>query len=81
MFSIASVSSYGHVINGGSTDPFDFDDSRLPDISQSEDDSATSISMSVDHNPAFIRRDPRDSGSRSGVDSDASNFSFREPSQ
>ena len=77
MFSIASVSSYGRVINPGSTDPFEFGDSRLPDIPQSEDDSI-SMSMSVDDTFSFIHRDSRDPRRRR-VDSDASSFYFRAP--
>lgn len=78
MFSIASVSSYGRVINPGSTDPFDFGDSKLPDIPQSDDDYSISMSMSVDDTFSFIHRDSRDPRRRR-VDSDASSFYFRAP--
>lgn len=78
LFSIASVSSYGRVINPGSTDPFDFGDSKLPDIPQSDDDYSVSMSTSVDDTFSFIHRDSREQRRRR-VDSDASSFYFRAP--
>lgn len=80
VFSIASVSSYGHVINAGSTDPFDFGESRLPDI-QSEDDMSVSMSMSVDDTFSFIHHRNPKGFSRNRVDSDASSFYFHAPAQ
>ena len=77
VLSIASVSSYGQVINPGSTDPFDFGDTMLSDIPQSEDDMSISMSLTVDDTFAFIRRQQ----GRQRVDSDASSFYFRAPAQ
>jgi len=45
VFSIASVSSYGHVINSGSTDPFDYGLPSLRERPSSEDMSNISMSM------------------------------------
>ena len=74
-------SSYGQVINLGSSDPFDYGERpRLPGILQSEDDCSTSMSMSVDDTFSFIHHSPRDSV-RKQVDSDASSFYFCSPSQ
>jgi hypothetical protein len=65
-FSIASVSSYGHVINPGSTDPFDYGALLMPSLRErpvSEDDEgdgdgmslrSVSMSMSVDDTFAFV---------------------------
>ncbi|KAI0051553.1 hypothetical protein FA95DRAFT_1580533 [Auriscalpium vulgare] len=72
MFSIASVSSYGVVLNPGVKDPFDYDKIALPSR-PSSDDMSMSMSMSVDDTFDFIRRDSR----RKRVDSDASSFYFR----
>ncbi|KIM75320.1 hypothetical protein PILCRDRAFT_92174 [Piloderma croceum F 1598] len=80
ILSIASVSSYGHVINPGSTDPFDYADSKLLDTPQSEDDMSISMSMTVEDTFQFIRRDRRDA-SRQRVDSDSSSFYFRPSTQ
>ena len=80
VLSIASVSSYGHVINPGSTDPFDYADSKLLDTPQSEDDLSISMSMTVEDTFKFIRRDRRDA-SRQRVDSDSSSFYFKPSTQ
>ena len=73
MISIASVSSYGHVINPGVKDPFDYGYQSRP---ASCDMSAfVTMSTSVDDTFSFIRRGPR----RKRVDSDASSFYFRAP--
>ena len=77
MLSIASVSSYGQVLNPGSTDPFDYGEQRLPDIPQSDDECSSSISLSVNDTFSFIRRDPV----RKRVDSDASSFYFNASKQ
>ncbi|CCM05311.1 uncharacterized protein FIBRA_07525 [Fibroporia radiculosa] len=71
MFSIASVSSYGDVINSGSMDPFGYGASRPPSV-----DMSVSVSMSVDDTFSFIHR-----GRRQRVDSDASSFYFNAASQ
>jgi len=73
VFGIASVSSYGHVIDSGSTDPFNY---GLPSLRErerlsSEDMSSISMSMTVDDTFAFIRNQPR-----RRVDSNASSFYF-----
>jgi len=57
IFSIASVSSYGVVLNPGSKDPFDYGSYALP-TRPSSDDMSFSMSMSVDdylrlHAPRF----------------------------
>jgi serine/arginine repetitive matrix protein 2 len=73
MISIASVSSYGRVINPGVKDPFDYGHQSRP---ASCDMSAfVTMSTSVDDTFSFIRRGPR----RKRVDSDASSFYFRAP--
>ncbi|OJA11619.1 hypothetical protein AZE42_05475 [Rhizopogon vesiculosus] len=74
MFSIASVSSYGQVINNGSMDPFDYGVAPLPSLRErpSSDEFSFSVS-SIDDTFSFIHRQPR----RRRVDSDASSFYFR----
>jgi hypothetical protein len=70
---IMSVSSYGHVINAGSLDPFDY---GLPSLREdSEDMSSVSILMDIEDTFAFMEGRPR-----RRVDSDASSFYFRAPS-
>ncbi|KAF8839757.1 hypothetical protein BDN67DRAFT_736710 [Paxillus ammoniavirescens] len=77
VFSIASVSSYGHILNGGSADPFDYG-AIVPLASlrerPSSDDFSFSMSTSVDDTFSFIHKQPR----RRRVDSDASSFYFRD---
>jgi serine/arginine repetitive matrix protein 2 len=71
--SIMSVSSYGHVINAGSLDPFDY---GLPSLRESSEDmSSVSILMDIDDTFAFMENRPR-----RRVESDASSFYFRAPS-
>ncbi|KAI9454192.1 hypothetical protein F5148DRAFT_1288750 [Russula earlei] len=73
MISIASVSSYGVVINPGVKDPFDYGYQSRP---ASCDVSAfMTMSTSMDDTFSFIRRGPR----RNRVDSDSSSFYFRAP--
>lgn len=70
MISIASVSSYGVVINPGVKDPFDYGYQSRP---ASADMSAfVTMSTSVDDTFSFIRRGRR----RKRVDSDSSSFYF-----
>ncbi|KAF8148662.1 hypothetical protein B0H34DRAFT_802878 [Crassisporium funariophilum] len=76
VFSIASVSSYGHVINNGSVDPFDYGLPSLMERPSSEDLTSVSMSMSVDDTFAFLANQPR-----RRVESDASSFYFRAPQQ
>ena len=72
MMSIASVSSYGFVINPGLKDPFDYGYESRP----ASGDMSTVMSMStVDDTFAFIRRGPH----RKRVDSDSSSLHFRAP--
>ncbi|KAG0697268.1 hypothetical protein DFH29DRAFT_160061 [Suillus ampliporus] len=76
VFSIASVSSYGQVINHGSTDPFDYGavGPPLPSLRERPSSDEFSFSMSsLDDTFSFIHRQPR----RKRVDSDASSFYFR----
>ncbi|KAH9055131.1 hypothetical protein EDB83DRAFT_2392057 [Lactarius deliciosus] len=73
MMSIASVSSYGFVINPGLKDPFDYGYESRPvsgDMS-----TVMTMSTSVDDTFSFIRRGPH----RKRVDSDSSSFYFRAP--
>ncbi|KAI0794946.1 hypothetical protein C8Q75DRAFT_791510 [Abortiporus biennis] len=69
IFSIASVSSYGAVLDAGVPDPFGFGPSRPP-----SEDLSISMSMNIDDTFSFIKKDMR---SRQRVDSDASSFYFR----
>ena len=74
--SIASVSSYGNVVHGGSADPFDYGSlTPLPSLRErpSSDDFSFTMSTAVDDTFSFIRRQPQ----RHRVDSDASSFYFR----
>ncbi|KAA1479222.1 hypothetical protein DENSPDRAFT_830309 [Dentipellis sp. KUC8613] len=74
VFSIASVSSYGMVLNAGRNDPFDYGQYPLPSR-PSSDDMSFAMSMSVDDTFSFMHhRDSR----RPRVDSDASSFYFRD---
>ncbi|KAH7906866.1 hypothetical protein BJ138DRAFT_568044 [Hygrophoropsis aurantiaca] len=76
VFSIASVSSYGHVINSGSADPFDYAAAaHLHSLRErpSSDEYSFDMSTTVDDTFSFIHRQPR----RTRVDSDASSFYFR----
>ncbi|TFK33165.1 hypothetical protein BDQ12DRAFT_448473 [Crucibulum laeve] len=76
IFSIASVSSYGRVLDSGSTDPFDYGLPSLRERPSSEAMSMSmSMSMSVDDTFSFLDRQPV----RRRVDSDASSFYFRAP--
>ncbi|KZT25561.1 hypothetical protein NEOLEDRAFT_1178340 [Neolentinus lepideus HHB14362 ss-1] len=68
LFSIASVSSYGVVLNSGIKDPFDY---GLPGGTDWDD--ASSMSMSVDDTFSFLKHQPQ----RRRVDSDASSFYFQ----
>ena len=71
--SIMSVSSYGHVINAGSLDPFDY---GLPSLRESSEDmSSVSIGMDIEDTFAFMENRPR-----RRVESDASSFYFKAPS-
>ncbi len=75
-FSIASVSSYGRVLNNGVSDPFDYGLPRLRERPSSGDFSSISMSLTVDDTFAFIRGQPR-----TRVDSDASSFYFHAPAR
>ncbi|KAH9487444.1 hypothetical protein JR316_0001520 [Psilocybe cubensis] len=77
VFSIASVSSFGHVINPGSADPFEFGLPSLQERPSSEDmTNSFSIAMSdnVDDTFAYLAHKPR-----RRVESDASSFYFNAP--
>ena len=71
-FSMASISSYGRVLNNGASDPFDYGLPSLRERPSSEDISSISMSMTVEDTFAFIHDQPR-----RRVDSDASSFYFR----
>ncbi|KAG1897346.1 uncharacterized protein F5891DRAFT_1242792 [Suillus fuscotomentosus] len=74
MFSIASVSSYGQVINHGSTDPFDYGVLPLPSLRECPSSDEFSFTMSsLDDTFSFMQKQPR----RRRVDSDTSSFYFR----
>ena len=60
MLSIASVSSYGHLVHSGSSDPLDYAFLALPLKQQPwSDDFSSSMSTSVDDTFSFIHRLPR----------------------
>lgn len=73
VFSIASVSSYGRVLNAGSSDPFDY---GLPSLQErpSCEDMSISMSITVDDTFSFLNHQPR-----RRIDSDASSFYFQAP--
>lgn len=73
VMSIASVSSYGRVINPGIPDPFDFGLPSLQECPSSED---LSTSFSIDDTFSFLKHPSR---TRKRVDSDASSFYFHVP--
>jgi serine/arginine repetitive matrix protein 2 len=68
VFSIASVSSYGSVVNNGAPDPFGYSRHSRPP----SEDMSISMSMTVDDTFSFMYQKRR-----SRVDSDASSFYFR----
>ena len=68
IFSIASVSSYGSVIDNGAPDPFGYSRHSRPP----SEDMSISMSMSVDDTFSFMYQKRR-----SRVDSDASSFYFK----
>jgi len=74
VFSIASVSSYGQVINNGSTDPFDYGAiAPLPSLWEHPSSDEFSFSMSsIDDTFSFIHRQHH----RRRIDSDASSYYF-----
>ena len=74
MMSIASVSSYGFVIDPGLKDPFDYGYESRP--ASGDMSTVMTMSTSVDDTFSFIRRGPH----RKRVDSDSSSFYFRAPS-
>ncbi|KAJ6619274.1 hypothetical protein B0H10DRAFT_2216971 [Mycena sp. CBHHK59/15] len=78
LFSIASISSYGHVTNPGVNDPFDYG-LPMPSLRErpSSEDLSVSMSINVDDTFSFLGRDPR----RKRVESDASSFYFKVPTQ
>ena len=73
VMSIASVSSYGRVINPGIPDPFDFGLPSLQECPSSED---LSTSFSIDDTFSFLKHPSR---TRKRADSDASSFYFHVP--
>ena len=73
MISMASVSSYGMIINPGVKDPFDYGYQSRP--ASADMSTFVTMSTSVDDTFSFIRRGPR----RKRVDSDSSSFYFRAP--
>ena len=75
LLSIASISSYGRVINPGVNDPFGFTLPSLEERNSIGDMSSATFSFSIDDTFSFIHRPSR----RIRVDSDASSFYFRPP--
>ncbi|KAJ7620088.1 hypothetical protein FB45DRAFT_839417 [Roridomyces roridus] len=75
VFSIASVSSYGHVTNNGIPDPFDYG-LAMPSLRErpSSEDLSISMSINVEDTFSFLGRPPR-----KRVESDASSFYFKAP--
>ncbi|KAJ7436308.1 hypothetical protein B0H11DRAFT_2364947 [Mycena galericulata] len=78
LFSIASVSSYGHVTNPGINDPFE-DGLPMPSLRErpSSEDLSISMSINVEDTFSFLGREPR----RQRVESDASSFYFKATAQ
>ncbi|KAJ6577467.1 hypothetical protein B0H19DRAFT_561509 [Mycena capillaripes] len=80
LFSIASVSSYGHVTNPGTHDPFEYG-LPMPSLRERPSSEDLSVSMSglgCDNDTfEFLARDPH----RKRVASDASSFYFKAPGQ
>ncbi|KAF5393347.1 hypothetical protein D9757_000790 [Collybiopsis confluens] len=72
MMSFASISSYGHVVNPGVSDPFDYGLPSLRERPSSEDMTSTSFSTSIDDTFSFLKHAPL----RKRVASDASSFYF-----
>ncbi|KAJ3980260.1 hypothetical protein F5890DRAFT_1557848 [Lentinula detonsa] len=72
MMSFASISSYGHVVNPGVPDPFDYGLPSLRERPSSEDMTSTSFSMSIDDTFSFLKH----AAPRKRVESDASSFYF-----
>jgi len=74
--SFASVSSYGHLVNPGIPDPFDF---GLPSLQErpSVENLTTSMSMSVSMDDTFSFLPNHAAAPRRRVDSDASSFYFQ----
>ncbi|KAF7327809.1 hypothetical protein MKEN_00360700 [Mycena kentingensis (nom. inval.)] len=81
VFSIASVSSYGHVTNPGVSDPFEYGLPPMPSVREqpSSEDLSVSMSLNVDDTFSFLGRDPHRHHQRIG--SDASSFYFKAPNQ
>ncbi|KAF8170708.1 hypothetical protein K438DRAFT_1982567 [Mycena galopus ATCC 62051] len=79
VFSIASVSSYGHVTNPGVNDPFEYG-LPMPSLRErpSSEDLSVTMSLNVDDTFSFLARDPPQ---RIRVASDASSFYFKAPTQ
>ncbi|KIK67170.1 hypothetical protein GYMLUDRAFT_69362 [Collybiopsis luxurians FD-317 M1] len=73
VMSFASISSYGHVVNPGVSDPFDYGLPSLRERPSSEDLTSTSFSMSIDDTFSFLKHAPPP---RKRVASDASSFYF-----
>ncbi|KAF9055274.1 hypothetical protein BDZ89DRAFT_1087946 [Hymenopellis radicata] len=75
VFSIASISSYGHVVNPGVPDPFDYGEYGLPSLQErpSSEDLSISMSMNVEDTFEFHARARK----HKKVASDASSFYFR----
>jgi hypothetical protein len=79
IFSIASVSSYGHVTNPGVNDPFEYG-LPMPSLRErpSSEDLSVSMSLNIEDTFSFIPREPPQ---RMRVASDASSFYFKAPAQ
>ncbi|KAF7339245.1 hypothetical protein MVEN_02002300 [Mycena venus] len=80
VFSIASVSSYGHVTNPGAPDPFEYG-LVMPSLRERPSSEDLSVSMSIHSQEdtfAFLAREPPQ---RQRVASDASSFYFKAPAQ
>ncbi|KAJ6514305.1 hypothetical protein C8R47DRAFT_962300 [Mycena vitilis] len=76
LFSIASVSSYGHVTNPGAMDPFEYG-LAMPSLRERPSSEDLSVSMSNFEDTFAFTRDPQ----RKRVASDASSFYFKAPGQ
>lgn len=77
VFSIASISSYGHVVNPGVPDPFDYGEYGLPSLQERSSTEDLSLSMSMSMNVEDTFEFHARARKHKKVASDASSFYFR----
>ncbi|KAJ6522131.1 hypothetical protein DFH09DRAFT_1372801 [Mycena vulgaris] len=78
LFSIASVSSYGHVTNPGIDDPFEYE-LPMPSLQERPSSQGLSVSMSINVDDTFSFLGC--GTPRKRVDNDASSFYIKAPAQ